>query len=275
MSFSDIIGLLQYPPVLRGAVVLLAAGTFFPLIGVFVIRLNLITLRFAVMHSALLGAAIALAAGLSPLPVMIGVNVLLVLGIAVLGKKVGPNLGHITTFFMVLTIGLAFAVLYRFNVPANDSLGLLWGNVFALTRFDAFVTVGFALFIMVLVLTLFPKLMAVLYDRELAFTAGVPSGLIHTGILFTVGLTITLTMGLIGALLLDAVLILPALIAGVTSRSLRGLFVQAMLFGFLISVVGFVFAIGIDIPASSGVTIVGALVLGFVSLVSHIQRRHA
>ncbi len=269
----SILQALAYPPILRGALVLLVAGTLFPLVGVFVLRLNLITLRFALMHSSLLGASIALAIGASPLVIGIGANMLLVLIVSAAGARSESNAGHLTTFFMVFTVGLAFAILYRFNVPARESLGLLWGNIFALTPLDAILTVGFAVLVLVFVVLLFPQITAVLYDRETAFTTGIEDRTVYLAILVVVGLTITLVMGLIGALLLDAVLILPALIAGLGSRSTRGLFLRASLWGAVISITGFVSALWIDIPVSSGVTLVGAVALGATAMYSHFTNR--
>ena len=57
----NIVQALSYPPILRGFLALILAGCFFPLAGVFILRLNLVTLRFTLMHAALLGAAIGLA----------------------------------------------------------------------------------------------------------------------------------------------------------------------------------------------------------------------
>ena len=54
----NVIQAFSYPPILRGFVALVLAGCFFPLAGVFILRLNLVTLRFTLMHAALLGAAI-------------------------------------------------------------------------------------------------------------------------------------------------------------------------------------------------------------------------
>ena len=43
----------------------------------------------------------------------------------------------IITFFMVLSIGVAFAVIYRAGVPAKDTLEVLWGNLYAIRPADA------------------------------------------------------------------------------------------------------------------------------------------
>ncbi|MFP4329604.1 MAG: metal ABC transporter permease [Alkalispirochaetaceae bacterium] len=270
MSAFDLLG---YPPILRGAFVLLVSGTLFPLVGVFVLRLNLITLRFALMHSALLGASVALALGSSPLIAGMVSNALLVLIVSTVGARSQSNAGHITTFFMVFTVGLAFAILYRFDVPAQESLGLLWGNIFALTPGDALITTVFAGVVLVFVVGMFPRIRAVLYDRETAFSSGIDDRMVYLAVLFAVGFTITLVMGLIGALLLDALLILPALIAGFHSRSTRELFVRASVYGLVISVAGFFSAIWVDIPVSSGVTLVGAATLGITAIPARVKRR--
>lgn len=269
----SIIEMLAYPPILRGALVLLISGTVFPLVGVFVLRLHLITLRFALMHSALLGASVGLALGFSPVVAGMVANALLVVVVSLVGARSESNAGHITTFFMVFTVGLAFAILYRFDVPARESLGLLWGNVFALTPGDAVLTAAFAVAVLAALLFFFPSVRAVLYDREIAFTSGINDRAVYVAILFAVGFTITLVMGLIGALLLDAILVLPALIAGFYSRSTRGLFLLASVSGLLISVAGFGAAIHIDIPVSSGITLVGAGALAITAIHSRRKRR--
>jgi zinc transport system permease protein len=238
---------------------------------VFVVRLNLITLRFALMHSSLLGASIALAIGSSPLVAGLIANALLIAVVSTVGARSERIAGNVTTFFMVFTVGLAFAILYRFDVPARDSLGLLWGNIYALSTTDAVMTVGFAILVLGFVVALFPRIIAVLYDREIAFTSGVNERVMNTAILVAVGFTVTLVMGLIGALLLDAILILPALIAGLGSGSTRALFVRAAVWGLTISVIGLGSALVADIPVSSGVTLVGAMVLAIAAM--HAGRR--
>jgi zinc transport system permease protein len=58
---------LSYPFMQHALVAILFAGVAFPLIGVFIISLNLIPLRFAMMHIALLGGAVGLFLKIDPL----------------------------------------------------------------------------------------------------------------------------------------------------------------------------------------------------------------
>jgi zinc transport system permease protein len=265
--------ILSYPPILRGFLVLLLAGSMFPLAGVFVVRLNLITLRFMLMHGTLLGGAVALALGIDPLVLGVAVNAALILTVSRVHRQTGQNIGHIVTFFMVLTIGLAFAVIYKANVPAKDTLAILWGNLYALSNAEAIVTGIFAIGITTFVTVAFPRLRALLFDREIAFASGLNTDLLYNLILMVVGLTVAFAMNLIGALLLDALLILPAVLASFLARSTRVLFILSAAFGALSSVLGFALSVGIDIPASSGVTIVAALLLGAGAIIRRVRKR--
>lgn len=251
-----------YAPILRGFLVLLVAGALFPLTGVFVLRLNLITLRFMLMHGTLLGGAIALGFGLNPLLIGIILNVLLVLAVSRLSLISGRNTGHITTFFMVLTIGLAFIVIYKMQVPAKDALSILWGNLYAMSGSDVLFTMMFCLLSLLFVLVLYRRLKAVIFSREIAFSSGVRDKLIYNSILILTGLTIAFAMRLIGALLLDALLLLPAIVASFFAKSTKGVFLIAGVLGFVSSLSGFFVSLALDIPASSAVTVVAAVILG-------------
>ena len=258
----NVLSYFAYPPIVRGFLVLLVAGAVFPLTGVFILRLNLITLRFTLMHGTLLGGAIALGFGLPPLGMSVAINAVLIVCILLANRRFSGNYGHITTFFMVITVGLAFAVMYRTGVAAKDTLAILWGNLYAMSRLDMALTVLFCAMILVFVISFFGRLKAVLFSREVAYTSGINDSAIYTVLLFLVGLTVSFAMRLIGALLLDALLLLPAILAGYYVRSLRSLFVISSIFGICASVVGFFLSLVIDIPASSGVTIVAAFFLG-------------
>ncbi|MFW5689519.1 MAG: metal ABC transporter permease, partial [Spirochaetota bacterium] len=81
------------------------------------------------------------------------------------------------------------------------------------------------------------------------------------GVLFGVALTVGVAMRLLGALMLDVLLLLPALAAGQVARSMRSLFALARLFGLVAAVSGFFLSLAADVPASTGVAAAGVLIL--------------
>ncbi len=264
---------MSYAPIFRGFLALVIAGCFFPMAGVFVLRLNLVTLRFTLMHAALLGAAIGLALHIDPLFAGLALDVIAIIAIARVARESGLTLGYAATFFMVLTIGLAFAVIYKAGVPSKDAFSVLWGSIFSLTRLDLALTAAYALAILLFVAGLFPRVSAVLFHREIAFASGVNEKSLTTVILLFVGISVALLMKLIGALLLDSILLLPAIIASFTARSTRGFFFHACAAGALCSVAGFFASLALDVPASSAVTVIAACLLGAALAYKRIARR--
>ncbi len=267
-----LVSALSYDPILRGFLALLIVGAVFPLNGVFILRLNLIALRFMLMHGALLGGAIALGLNLDPLVLAIVFDLALVLIIAAVSRNSSLNAGNVTIFLMVLTVGLAVIVIYRFGVTAKDTLAILWGSLFALSPLDLFLTLLFSIMTLLFVVTSFRRIKAVLFNRDIAFSSGIRADLYHNVILLITGITVAFCMRLIGALLLDALLLLPAIAGSLFARSMKGLFVLAALFGVLSSLSGFFLSLAVDIPVSSAVTIVASLILG-IGIISRRFRK--
>ena len=263
---------LAYEPVLRGFLALLIVGAVFPLNGVFILRLNLIALRFTLMHGALLGGAVALGLHLDPLVLAILFDLALVVLVALVSRKINLNAGYVTIFLMVLTVGLAVVAIHRFGVAAKDTLAILWGSLFALSPSDLFLTVFFSVMILLFVVSSFRRLKAVLFNRDIAFSAGIQAEFYHAAILVITGITVAFCMRLIGALLLDALLLLPAIAGSVFARSMKGLFILAAIFGLLSSLSGFFLSLVVDIPASAAVTIVASLILGIGIVLRRFRR---
>ncbi len=267
------IELLTFPPVLRGFLSLLAAGLCFPLTGIFILRLNLLNMRFMLMHGVMLAGAVALSFSLDPLLTAVGINTVLVLLITIMARSSRLPTGGLTTFFMVLCVGLAMILIYKSHVPVQDTMNLLWGSIFALTPRDNRLLLFFCLIILLFVFFRYRQIGAVLIDPEIARSSGVEEPFLFYGIMIITGLTIAFAMRLVGALLLDALVLLPAMTAVYFARSMRSMFITASLSGLLFSLAGFFLALKIDIPVSSGVILVAGFVFGITFLLRYIYEK--
>jgi len=251
--------LLSLTPILKGLIVLTLAGLTFPITGVYLFRLNLLPLRFMLMHGAILGGAMALAFHVNPFWTTITVNLLLVLFMAKTARSMKIDAGQISTFFMVISISLAFIFIYKFNVPAKDTLSLLWGNLFVLSWTEVIGIATFSLMLAGFQYYFRHQLRALFFDREIAFTSGINESSLYYTVIFLVAITVALAMKLIGALLLDSILLLPPVIASFHAKSLKGMILGSVLWGGLFAVGGFLISLAIDIPASSSVAALASL----------------
>ncbi|TFG62614.1 MAG: hypothetical protein E4H36_07595 [Spirochaetales bacterium] len=265
----NVIQLLAIPSVLRGFLVLLAAGTLFPLVGIAVLRFNLLNMRFMVMHGGLLGGAAALALGTNPLLLSLGINGLFLFGITRARQEKILKPSYVTTFLMVLSIGLAFLIMYKTGIQAKDSLSFLWGNILALTSTDIIITAAFSFGLLLFFIVYRRRLAALLFDADIAFTIGVNRGALNTAVIFIAGICITVSMRLIGALLLDALVLLPAIIGITSAGSGRGMFITSCVSGFLSVLLGFFASLILDIPVSTAVILAASLIFIF----TYVSRR--
>lgn len=167
--------------------------------------------------------------------------------------------GQISTFFMVISISLAFIFIYKFNVPAKDTLTLLWGNLFTLSWTEV---MGICIFSVLLTGFQFyfrAQLRALFFDREIAFTSGINESRLYYAVVFLIAITVALAMKLIGALLLDAILLLPPIIASFRARSLKGMILGSAIWGGIFAFGGFLMSVAIDIPASSSIAALASI----------------
>lgn len=259
--------LLSLTPILKGLIVLALAGLTFPITGVYLFRLNLLPMRFMLMHGAILGGAMALALQINPFWTTIAVNLLLVLFMAKTSRSMKIDAGQISTFFMVISISLAFIFIYKFNVPAKDTLTLLWGNLFTLNWTEVIGIASFAGFLAAFQFYFRHQLRALFFDREIAFTSGINESRLYYAVVFLIAITVALAMKLIGALLLDAILLLPPIIASFRAKSLREMILGSAIWGGVFAIGGFLLSIAIDIPASSSIAALACLTFIIIYLI--------
>jgi zinc transport system permease protein len=248
----------RYPFMQHALIGVVFAGIAFPLIGVFITSLNLVPLRFAMMHMALLGGAAGLFLNIDPLLLSLLFCGISSLALGPLSERMKLGLGTVSGYFMTLTLALAFLLIYKGNIPILQAFSILWGNILSLTFRDLGVVIGLSLLILLVVFLFFKEIQAILYDRQVALAVGIPERRFYFLIVFVLGLSIAVSMRMIGALLIDAFVLLPAIAAAMVARSLKAMFILSSAFGLLSGVSGLYFSFVLDIPSSSAIILVGS-----------------
>jgi ABC-type Mn2+/Zn2+ transport system permease subunit len=252
---------LNYPFMQQALIAIFFAGIAFPMIGVFIISLNLIPLRFAMMHIALLGGAVGLFLKIDP--VLLGLLFCAVASIALgpVSERMKLGVGTISGYFMTLTLALAFILIYKADIHVLQAFSILWGNILSLTLLDLVVVGTLSLTILIVIFLFFKEIQAILYDREIALAVGLPEKAFSYLIIFMLGLTIAVSMRMIGALLIDAFVLLPAMAALLIARSLKQVFFFSSVFGLSSGVIGLYLSFLFDIPTSSMIILVASLII--------------
>lgn len=262
---------LSYPPVLRGFVALLIAGFTFPITGVYILRKNLLPLRFMLMHGALLGGAIALALDSDPFVATLAANLVLIWIMLQVSRAFKADAGHISLVMMVAAVGLAFVIISKLGLQSKDVMSLLWGSWFSLSNQNLIGFVILAILVLLFQLLNRKALRALFFDRDIAVSSGVNERLLSSSMIFLTALTVAVAMKAIGALLIDVVIIVPAIVATLHAKSYKGVIVWASLWGGIFTVTGFFVSLWLEIPNSSAIALVAVFAFLILFLLKKIK----
>ncbi|MEV4127341.1 metal ABC transporter permease [Nocardia sp. NPDC049707] len=260
-QLGDLLGLV---PVRRAGVALVLGSIGLPVIGVVIVGLDIIPVRFAMMHVALLGAAVGMLAGLDP--ALCGL-----VACAVAGAGISPlartpeSLSGAMGLLMSLAIAAALLVLSVAGVNASAAFALLWGSILSVRTQDVVVLGVLAVLVPALLWWRRRDLALLLHDRELALVSGVAVGRLTLVLLVLVAVAVAGAIRLTGALLVDALTLLPALAARRLGHSLASIIFWAMGIGVTVNLVGFLLALTFDLPPGP----VLVLTAGAVALAVH------
>lgn len=268
MTLDHLLALLQIAPVQRAAVALIITGAIFPIAGVWIIGLNIVPVRFAMMHVALLGIALGLLAGVNP--TLTGVVLCGLTGAALSPLARRPaGLAGPMGLVMTLAIALALLILSLSGVNANGAFELLWGAILATRASDVLMLAAVALVIGSVYLWRRRELALVLYDREIALCSGIHVEQLTLVLMVVIAIAIGSAVRLTGALLVDAITILPALAARNLGRSLGEMVAWAVTLGLFGNLLGFGLTLLFNQPPGP----VLVITVGLITLTTYFIRR--
>ncbi len=266
---KNFLSLFLLEPVFRGFFALLISGASFPLCGVMVLRLNLIPLRYMLMHGVILGGAIALATSLPVVPSVIVINLILVIFLLLFTQNFEFGFSGTSAAVMVLSMALASLITHIFDVPSKDTLNILWGSPFALSKIDIITLIILSLILVLYIILNFQTILNLFFSQEISISNGINVKFHYTVMILIIALVVALAMKLLGALMIDSLLILPVLIVikfqniSKKSNGIKNLFFQSSIIGFISSFLGYIIAVALDFPP--GATI--AFLTGFFYII--------
>ncbi|MEJ8655784.1 metal ABC transporter permease [Streptomyces sp. MS1.AVA.4] len=266
LATADIGALLELVPVQRAGLALLLAAVGLPVIGVVIVGLDIMPVRFAMMHVALLGIALGLLTGIDPMLCALVACALAGAGVAPLART-PDGLSGAMGLLMSLAIAAALLVLAVSGVNASGAFALLWGSILSVGTTDLIVLGGLALAVPGLFWWRRRDVALLLYDRELAQCSGVPVRMLTLVLLVLVAVSVAGAIRLTGALLVDALTLLPALVARRLGSSLKSITLWAVGIGIAVNLTGFLIALWLDWPPGPVLVLTAGAVVLAVHLV--------
>jgi ABC-type Mn2+/Zn2+ transport system permease subunit len=263
--FSGIFG-----DTLIGAVL---AGAGCGLMGAFVVQLNLSSLGFTMSHAAFAGAALGLLLNWNPvlLAIFFSVAVAAALGPVAMQAKLSANVISGIIFPLTMALGLTFLRFSPGTALSSTAISLLWGSILGVSRIELIELAILTVAIVALVALFWKEFLAILLDMKLAQESGINPRPFYYLVLFLTGVTVALSLKLVGGLLIFTLMINPASTAYQFFYDMKKIILFAPLIGAVSAVLGLLFSFGLDLPVGSSIALVSTV--GFAAAVAFSPKR--
>lgn len=243
-------------------------GGLCSVIGVFVVLRGLAFVGAGTAHAAFAGVALGYLMGWPPLllAIIFGLATVWITG-WVEGKgrmKLDVSIGILYTTTMALAI-LFIGLMKTYNA---EVYGYLFGSVLSVTSEELRTIGGLSILVLGLILLFSKELYFIAFDQEMAEASGVPARKIFFLLLTLVALTVVVSLKTVGAILVFAMILIPASTAYQLTHSLRTLTIYSILIGISTSVSGVLISAVWDIPSGPAIVLLATSIFFLAILFS-------
>lgn len=255
---------------LAGVGVALAAGP----LGALVVWRRMAYFSDATAHAAILGVAGALALNL---PVLLGTTLVALAMAGLLAGLAGRGWALDTLLGVLAHAGLAFGLIAVAALPGPrvDLMGFLFGDILAVGTGDLVVIWGGAVLVLALLAWRWNALLLTTVDADLAAAAGLSPARERLVLTLVLALVVAVALKVVGALLIGAMLIIPAAAARSLARSPESMAVRASIIGGLATLGGLGLSLAVDAPTGPAIIAVAAVLFALLLLVAGWRRYRA
>jgi len=257
--FSEIF---QYGFILRGFEAGIIVALIAPLIGIFLVLKRYSLIADTLAHVSLAGIALGLFFGINPILTALGTSVIASLGIEKL--RVSKKIYGESSLALFLSGSLALAaVLLSLAHGFNSNLfNYLFGSIVTVTQTDVYIIALLAIVLFSVLAFFYKDLVYLTFDEEAAKVSGVKTKLINSILIILAALTVSLSIPIVGVLLIAALIVIPV----ITALQLRKNFLKTIVYAQIISLISVITGIFVSFyfSLSTGGTIVLIMLAIFV-----------
>lgn len=259
--------LLQYDFIQRALIAGVAISFITPIVGLMLILRRQSLLADTLSHISLAGVALGMFLQTDPTLSTLFFVIIASVIIEYL-RTIYSNFSEVSVAIM-MSAGMAIALVL---ISLNSNSGnfqidqYLFGSILLITSSELNLLIALSIIIVVLYLIFRRALFVLSYDEATAQTSGLPVRLMS--IIFSVltGVTISIMMPIVGALLVSALIVIPS----ATAIKVANSFSRTIVLGIIINLIGIFTGIFVsfqyDTPPGASITLIFIVIFAFVSL---------
>jgi zinc transport system permease protein len=227
--------------------------------GTYIVSRRIVFISGGITHASFGGLGIGFYANINPLLSALIFAVLSAFCVEYFSRSGGyKRMREDSLIASVWSLGMAIGVIFMFLAPgyAPNLSAYLFGNILTVSNTDI---CWMAVLSIILILVYIYGRRALLYtafDRDFAFTQGLPVRFIEYVMMFLISATIVLSIRLIGIMLLMSILTIPQMTANMFTSDYHKITITSCILGFLGCVSGLFLSYFFNIPSGAFIILV-------------------
>jgi zinc transport system permease protein len=237
-----------------GAVV----GVLAPAVGFFLVQRRMSLIGDGIGHVAFAGVALGYLLGVSPVATALVASV--VGAVAIEWLRANRRTAGDQALALLFYTGIATGVVLVSAAGALNAnlFAFLFGSILTVTHGDLALVATLGAAGLAVIAVLYRALVAVALDEDGARVAGLPVGLLNVLVAALAGVTIAVSMRIVGILLIAALMVLPVVAATRIAWSVRSTMLLSMAIGLVSVFVGLTVSYYADLAPGGAIVLVAA-----------------
>ncbi len=235
-------------------------------LGCFVIWKRMSYFSESISHSALLGVSLGLVSGLDIHLGLVLVSAIFAVLIVVLQQQNFLSNDAILGIFSHIALSLGIVVLSIVGSANTDYFSLLFGDILSINNRDIVWVYGVLVIISALLIVFWQRLLLMTLNEELAISQGLNPTRYQLLFMLMIALSVSVSVQIVGVLLITSLLIIPPAIVKVFAKSPSGMLFQSIMVAMVAVMAGLSASMYYDLATGPAIVIVLGLLFAISQL---------
>lgn len=260
------IEIFQFPFMQRALIAGFVIAAVLAFLGIFIILRKMAFFGDGIAHASLAGIAIGILASVNPVLTAIIFSVVFALLIYFFEKRTKLSSDVVIGILFTASMALGVILINLKQGYQPELISFLFGNILAIKTSELILMIVLSVLIFAFLIAFHKKITLLTLDRESAYLSGIKVNMLE--ILFYIILAVSVVLGvkLLGIILVSSLLVLPASIAKLISKSFRELNILNIVFAEVIVLAGLILSYYLDWPSGATIIVFGTLIFILVVL---------
>jgi zinc transport system permease protein len=233
-------------------------GLLAPAVGFFLVQRGMSLIGDGIGHAAFAGVAAGYLLGISPVATALVTSVLAAVAIEWLRSRRGAAGDQALALVFYTGIAAGVVLISAAGALNANLFSFLFGSILTVTRSDLALVAALGIAGLGLIGVLYRGLIAVSLDPEGARVSGLPVAFLNAVLAGLAGVTIAVSMRVVGILLIAALMVLPVIAAGRLAWSIRSTFLLSLGIGLASVLAGLTVSYYADLAPGGAIVLLAA-----------------